>query len=208
MRCTRAPTRRRSIDHVATKCPRLQILRVISRLLRHAPEVDPLGKLPRFDAEEEEAGRDEDNTPFPADASVSEDIMIDDRDIQGREDGNKASDNSPEQELIAPNIRHPLSKVPLAVRLHAEEAPTHVDHFPSQEKREPSKAGEAGRAGSEYRVTSFGIGGIAILSQITITKPVQDEGEGGQTECCHPETVDDHINQDFDGEDTPFQLND
>jgi hypothetical protein len=181
-------------------------LRVISRLLRHACEVDPLGKLPRFDTEEEEERRDEDDPPFPADTSVSEDIMIDDRDIQDREDGKKTSYDSPEQELVAPNIRHPLGKVPLTVRLHAKEAPTHVNHFPSQEKREPGKAGKAGSAGSENRVTSFGIGRIAILSQITIAKSVQDEGEGGQTEGCYPETIDDHIDHDFDGEDTPFQL--
>ena len=173
------PTGGSTPSHVVTKSPGLQILGVIPSLLCRLSEVNPLGPLPRLDAQEEEKGRDKDNPPFPADPGMFEDIVVDDRDIQGRKDGNETRGDSPEQEAITPEIVHPLSKVSFAPWLHTEEAATHIDHLPGQEERKPSQTGETGSASTENRVTSFRIAGIAVLAQIAVTKSVEDKAEGG-----------------------------
>lgn len=162
-----------------TKSPGLQILCVVTSLLFHPSEVDPLGPLPRLDAQEEKKGRDEDDAPFPADPGMFEDIMVDDRNIQGRKDGNETSDDGPEQEAITPDIVHPLGKILFAPWLHTEEAATHIDHFPGEEERKPSQTGEAGGASTKNRITSLGIAVIATRAQIAVTKPVKDKAEGG-----------------------------
>lgn len=46
-----------------------------------ATEIDPLAPLPSFDAAEEESRFNEDDTPFPGDAGMFEDDVVDDGDV-------------------------------------------------------------------------------------------------------------------------------
>lgn len=116
-----------------------------------ATEEDALAPLPRFNTKEEERGLDEDNAPFPADSGVFEDDMVDDGDIEQGEDGDEPGHDGPEEELVAPHVVHPLGEVFLGAGLHAEEAETHVNHFPREEKGEPGEADEGRGAGAEDR---------------------------------------------------------
>ena len=60
-------------------------------------------------------------SPLPADTSVLEDNSIQCGNVKNREDGDESSNDSPEQELIPPNIVDPLREISLGAGLHAEE---------------------------------------------------------------------------------------
>lgn len=136
-----------------------------------------------------------------------EDNRVDHRDVDEGEHGDEASHNSPEEELVAPDVNHPLSKILLGLGLHAEEGAAQVDHFPGEEEGEPGEAGESGGAGAEDNLAAFVVL-IAAFANIggAVAEAVEDEDEGGEAEGGHPEAVDDHVDEEFGGEDTLFEL--
>ena len=54
----------------------LQVVRGESHFAGAAAEEDALGPLPRLTAEEEDDGLNEDNSPFPGDGRVLEDLVV------------------------------------------------------------------------------------------------------------------------------------
>ena len=175
-------------------------------LLRHSPEVDALSPFPRLNTEEEENGGDEDDTPFPADTLMLEDHLVDDRDVKDGEDGDKPGHDSEEEELVTPYIDHPLGEVLLRARLHAEKGTTHIDHLPREEEGKPGKTCETGGAGAENCVTAVGVGVVAEFAEVSVAPGIDYEGEGGQAEGGDPNSVEDHVTQDFESEDSAFEL--
>lgn len=135
-----------------------------------------------------------------------EDVVVDDGNVQGGEDGDETRNDGPEEELVPPDVDHPLGKVALAAGLHAEETAAHVDHFPGQEQREPCERHECGGAGSEDRVTLLRVGVVASRPEIAVAKAVHDEQETRETQRAHPESVRDHIEHDFQGEDAALEV--
>lgn len=136
-----------------------------------------------------------------------EDNRVDDRDVDEGEHGDEASDNSPEEELVAPDVNHPLSEVLLGLGLHAEEGAAQVDHFPGEEEGEPGQTGKSGGAGAEDDFAAFVVL-VAAVANVggAVAEAVEDEDEGGEAEGGHPEAIDDHVDEEFGGEDTLFEL--
>lgn len=198
----------RSTLEVVAKSASLQIGLDVCNFLGLPAIVDSLCPLPCFDAKEEENGFNEDNAPFPANTRVFEHNCVEPRDVDDREHGNETRNNSPEQELIAPDVNHPLRKVTLALGLHAEEGSAHIDHFPGEEECKPSQARESGGTGTKDHLTLSRVLIVAVVAKIirAITKAIEDKDEGRKAEGGHPDTVHDHVDQKFGCEDTLLQL--
>ncbi|KAM5475421.1 hypothetical protein MauCBS54593_001109 [Microsporum audouinii] len=167
-------------------------------------EEDSLPPFPGLDAEEEEGGLDEDDAPFPGDARVAEDLVVDDGDVEQREDGDEARDDGPEEEPVAPDVVHPLRQVPRRARLHAEEAAAQVDHLPRQEERKPRQADERRRARPEDGVARRRVVAVAVRPQVAVAEPEHHQRERGQAERGHPEAVRQDVHDDLPGEDPLF----
>ena len=114
----------------------LQIINV-SALHHLSTEIDPLSPFPGLTASKEQNSFYKHDTPFPANSRVLEHYMIKRWDIQRWENRDEASDDGPEQELIAPDVISPLREVLLAFWLHAEKGAAHINHLPGKEEREP-----------------------------------------------------------------------
>jgi len=170
------------------------------------PEVHALAPLPGLDAEEEQECSDEDDRPFPADTLVPEDGVVDDGNVQDREDGDESEDDGEEEELVAPDVNGPLREVLLGVGLHHEERAAHVQHLPCQEDGEPGKAGESGRTSAEDSVASVVERFVAAVSEVAISEAKHDQGERAETESGNPKTVNEHVEDDLDGENTALEL--
>lgn len=99
-----------------------------------------------------------------------EDNVVDDRDVEGWEDGDETSDDGPEKELIAPDIVHPLREVQLTAWDHSEERASGVYHLPREEESEPGKADESSRASSEDEVALLAIVGVTSGTEVSITE--------------------------------------
>lgn len=99
----------------------------------------------------------------------------------------------------------PLCEILLAVRLHAEEAATHVNQFPCEEQRKPRQGDKGGGAGAKHCVTGGGVGGVATIAKVAVTKAIHNKEEGGEAECSHPQAVDEHVTADLPGEDANFE---
>jgi hypothetical protein len=123
---------------------------------------------------------DEDDSPFPRDPRVLKDIVIDDWNVKGGEDGDEAGNDGPEQELVAPHVVHPLGEVLVALGLHSKEAAPHVDHLPSEEQGKPGEACKGGSSRPEDRVTFRGVGIVAVSTEVAISECKDD-----QDERCH-----------------------
>lgn len=86
-----------------------------------SPEKYAFSELPSLNTNKEEEGSDKYNAPLPADALVPEDGVVNDWDIEDREDGNEAEHDGQKQELVPPDVASPLSEVSRRSRLHHEE---------------------------------------------------------------------------------------
>lgn len=175
-------------------------------LVRLATEVDALGPLPSLDTGEEQNGAHENDAPLPGDGSMLEHLSVEDGNVGEREDGHEADDDGEEQELVAPGIPEPLSKVLLALGLHAEEGASHVDHFPGEKEREPGECGETGSAGAVHGVAAVGIIVVAVHAKVTVAPAEHDEQEGRKAKGGGPETVDEHVEHELPGEDANLHL--
>ena len=179
--------------------------RISSRTPSLPPEEDTLRILPPFNTGEEKNRSDDHNSPLPSNHLVLEDNAVDNRNVKRRENRNKTDDDSPEKELIPSDIIVPLREVLLTPRLHAEEAPLHIDQLPSEEQREPGKAGEASCSSSEYSVAFGRVSFVAAFAEVAVAEAEEDDGESAETQCCDPEAVHEHIQHDFQSEDAPLE---
>lgn len=167
--------------------------------------IDTLGELPELDTTKEETGGDEDDTPLPSDALVLEDGVADDRDVLEREEGDEAEHDGPEEELVAPDIMHPLGEVLLGAGLHAEEGSSLVNHLPGEEQREPGQAGKGGGTRLEDGLAAVAVLVVAVNAELTVTKGVQAEHESAEAQGGDPDTIDNHVNDELDGKDTSLE---
>lgn len=173
-----------------------------------AAEIDALRPLPGLNAKEEEECLDEDDTPLPRDGGVLEDDLVETGDVDDGEHGDEASNDGPEEELVAPDVDDPLGEVALAAGLHAEETASQVDHLPGEEQGEPGKAGKGGGTGAEDNFAALGVRVVAVVANVSgaVADTVEDEDEGAEAEGSHPETVDYHVEEELGGEDTLLEL--
>ena len=138
-----------------------------------------------------------------------ENTVVDNRDVDDRECKNETSHDTKEEELVAPDIMHPLGIAFLGVGLHVEEAAAQMHHLPGEEEGEPGHAGEGSGAGTENCVAVVRLVGIVVmcvtaLGELAVAPSEHDEREGGQTEGGHPDSVDEGVDDDFPGENTLF----
>lgn len=148
----------------------------------HATEKDTLSPFPGFDAEEKQERLNNNDSPFPSDSRVLEYHIVDNGYVKDRNHGNKASENRPEEELIAPDIMRPLREILFRFGLHAEERPAHIHHFPGQEQGKPRQADESGCACLKDQLTLFGILAIATASKVAVSESPHHQGEGRKTQ--------------------------
>ena len=132
-------------------------------------------------------------------------LSINDRDIQRREERDESAQNRPKQKLIPPHINHPLSEILLGPRLHGEERPTDIDQLPGQEQRKPSETGKGGGSSFEDGIAPFGIGVIAVFTELSVTKSIHPQDEAGQTQRGDPDAVNNHVDAEFPGEDARLE---
>lgn len=104
---------------------------------------------------------------------MSEDTMVDHRDVEQREDSDEACHDGPEEELVAPDVVHPLCEVQLGARLHAEEAAAEIDHLPGQEEGEPGQTDEGRGSSSENGVALGGVVSVAVRAQVAVSKAIR-----------------------------------
>lgn len=195
-------------SHVLAESPLLEIhILPVSALglASLATEEDTLDELPSFDTTEEEAGGDEDNGPLPGNTLVLEDGVADDGDVLDREESNDTEDNGPEEELVAPDVVHPLSEVELGAGLHAEERSSLVNHLPGQEEGEPGKTSKGGGTSLEHSLTAVAVSVVAFGTEVTIAKGVHAEDESAQAKGGDPDTIDGRVDNKFQGENTSLE---
>lgn len=170
-------------------------------------EVHSLGELPGLDAAEEEAGGDEDDGPLPGDSLVLEDSVADDGDVLDGEEGDEAEHDGPEEELVAPDIVHPLGEVELGAGLHAEERSSLVNHLPGEEEGKPGETSKGGSTGLEDGLTAVAVVVVTVLTELTVTESIQAKDESAKAESSDPETVDTHIDDELERENTSLERN-
>lgn len=136
-----------------------------------ASEISPLQPLPALTSREKQDALDDNYSPFPRDALMLEDDMINDGNVQRGEDGDKAGNYSPKEErilsaIVPPLVEDVIPPIP-AARVHrsgylAEERPPKVDHLPGEEQGKPSQAHERCGTGAEDKSTSISILVVAV----------------------------------------------
>ena len=110
---------------------------------------------------------------------MSENIVVDDGDVEDGEQREEADEHGAEKKLVAPDVEDPLRKVAFRVGLHAEKASSHVNHLPRQENGEPCKTCKTSCARAEHRVTLARVAVVAIaggdFASVAFAESVQHE---------------------------------
>ena len=161
------------------------------------PEENPLGKLPRLHAREKQTRADKHNPPLPRYPLVFKHSLVDDGDIKQGEEGDEADHDGPEEELVAPDVVHPLRQVELGAGLHAEKRAAHVNHFPRQEQREPRQTRKRRGAGAKDNVARVVVRVVAILTELAAAEAKHDQRKGRQTQRSDPQPVHDHVDEEL-----------
>lgn len=68
------------------------------------PASAALDQFPQFNTNDEDEDGAKGESPLPGDALVLEDLFIQTRNINSREDGNSTDNNGPEEELVLPDV--------------------------------------------------------------------------------------------------------
>lgn len=108
-------------------------------------------------------------------------FVVNYRDVEGWKYCDKTSDDGPKQELVTPNVEHPLRKVLFTLWLHPEERAPHIDHLPGKEKGKPRQTDKRGRAGTENSIAVGTVSSVAIFANVAISKTVKDQDERRDT---------------------------
>lgn len=130
----------------------------------------PLNPLPRLRTQKEQGRSDKHNPPLPRNPRVTENFVVDYRNVYQGENSKEPNNIGPEQELVLPDIPYPLC--PAMSRgggPHVEEGPAHVNHFPGEEEHEPCETGKSCTACSEHHFATF-IVIIAVGAQVAVAK--------------------------------------
>ena len=99
----------------------------------------------------------------------------------------------PEQDLVGPQVLHPLSVRGVGLGVHPEHAPSHINHLPSKEETLPAEHGEARRASTEHGFAPFASVVATASTEITVSEAVDHEDEGGESDGAHDATDDNHV---------------
>ena len=120
------------------------------------------------------------------------------------EDRQSANDNSPEEELIGPDIVEEGEFPCRIIGIECEHAASQALAFPGRDQDDPSQLREDGGAGPKHDVTGLVLGFVAVFSQAIAAGAVDDEDEGREAAGGHYGAVDHHISYDLPSEDALF----
>ena len=103
----------------------------------------------------------------------------------------------PEQHLVPPQVLHPLRVRRFRARVHPEQTPAHVDHFPREQQARPTYGGEARRAGAEHGLAPVARVVATPRPEVATAEAPDDEHEGRETDATDDGAVCDHVDDEF-----------
>mgnify|MGYP005989479713 CR=1 FL=1 len=160
-----------------------------------------LDELPGLNADYKDNSEADHEGPLPLDASVLEELVVENGDIDDREDGESAENDGPEQELVAVQILED-GKAAVIVGIEAKHGAAETLELPGRNENQPGEFGKCGSAGAEDGLARFRVVRVAVHAEVSVVGAVDDDDEGAHGACSHHDTIDDHIDDDLVGEDT------
>ncbi|KAI6773583.1 hypothetical protein HG531_000432 [Fusarium graminearum] len=160
-----------------------------------------LGHLPELDTSNKHDGEANGQSPLPGDACVLEELVVQDRDVDNREDRQTAKDDGPEEEAVGVDILENRESA-VIIGVEAENGAAQTLELPGRDEDEPSEFGKCSGTSFENGDTSFGVSLVALLAQVSTVSAVDDNNECAHGASTHNDTVDNHINNDLVGKDT------
>ena len=154
---------------------------IVRRRRRGSAEVNSFSPLPSLNTDNPDKQGNKDHCPFPANACVQKDDVVETWNVQRREHQGKNDGDRKEQEAVSPQVVSPSLK---SAR-HVEERATEVNQLPREEQEDPRHCCVACRAGAESLVTDIGVAVVAVCSQVSITKAKHDNGERTKNAARH-----------------------
>lgn len=167
-----------------------------------ASKVHPLGPLPQLGTNHPHRDGHKNDGPLPRDTRVQEHNVIEAGDVDGRKDNDEDNGDGEEEEAVAPEVGGPGAD---AVG-HVEEGAARVDELPGEEEKDPGHGGVRGGAGAEDVVADGRVGVVALVAELAAVEAKDDDGEGAEDAAGHEDSVDDHVEHEFGGEDAVFEL--
>lgn len=167
-------------------------------------KVNSLGPLPGLGTQSPNKDCDEDDGPFPANTGMQEDDMVKTGDVEGGKYDKEDAADGVEQELVSPEVSSPY----FDALGHVKEGAAEIDEFPREEQEDPRHGGVAGSSGAEDGLARIAVLVVTVYTQVAVAKAEYHNGEGAQDAAGHEDAVDNHICEEFGGEDAVFKLSD
>jgi hypothetical protein len=165
------------------------------------PEHAALDSLPALNERHEAHHATKDEAPLPRERHVSENDLVDDRDVDDRERRADADDDRPEQEAVLEQGVEDGEGAGVFFGVHVEQAAGQVLGFPGHDAEQDGQDGVCCGAGAEGEVAGRVVAVVAVVTKVAVACAVDDDDEAGEAEGAHACTVDEFVDDELFGED-------
>ena len=166
------------------------------------PEHAALDSLPALDQRHEAHHTAEDKAPLPRERHVSEDDLVDDRDVDDGERRADAGDDGPEQEAILEQGVEDGEGAGVFFGVHVEQAAGQVLGFPGHDAEQDCEDGVCCGSSAEGEVASGVVAVVAVVAEVAVACAVDDDDEAGKTERAHASAINELVDDELFGKDT------
>jgi len=164
-----------------------------------------LGHLPELNASNEHNSEANGQSPLPSDASVLEELVIKDGNVDNREDGETANDNGPEEEAVGVDVLE-HGELAVVVGVKAEDGAAQTLELPGRDEDQPCQLSKSSSASLEHGDTLLGVSLIALEAEVAAVGTIDDDDESAHCASTHDNTVDNHVDDDLVGENTALLI--
>ena len=165
------------------------------------PEHATLDSLPALDERYKAHDAAEDKAPLPRERHVSEDDLVDDRDVDDGERRADAGDDGPEQEAVLEQGVEDGEGAGVFFGVHVEQAAGQVLGFPGHDAEQDCEDGVCCGSSAEGEVASGVVAVVAVVAEVAVACAVDDNDEAGETERAHASAVNELVDDELFGED-------
>ena len=165
------------------------------------PEHAALDSLPALNKRHKAHHAAEDKAPLPRKRHVSENNLVDNRDVDDGERRADADNDGPKQEAVLEQGVEDGERAGVFFGVHVEQAAGQVLGFPGHDAEQDCQDRVCGGAGAEGEVASWIVAVVAVVAEVAVACAVDDDDEAGEAERAHAGAVYEFVDDELFGED-------
>jgi hypothetical protein len=170
----------------------------------HGPFLEhaTLDSFPAFNQRHEADHASKNQTPLPSQRHVSENDLVDDRDVDDGERGANTCNDGPEQEAILEQRVDDGERTGIFFRIHVEQATGQMFRFPCHDAEQDCQDAVRCGASTEGEVAGRIVAVVAVVPKVAVASAVDYYHEANEAQRAHASAVNEFVDNQLFGEDS------